>query len=294
MFDPRHDSGSGALEGTPGHKPPPPGPGVDYIRCMSERVQPGHLYVVGTPIGNLDDLTARARRVLSEVDAIACEDTRRTRKLLSHLELPRPRTFFSCHEHNEERTSRRVLGLLQSGVAVALCSDAGMPLISDPGYIVLRDVRAAGHPVEIVPGPSAVLTALVASGMAVHSWTFKGFPPRRPGRRRRFLADEAESTHTLVIFESAPRLPSLLSVAHEVLGPREAAVCLELTKRFERVERGTLEELAARYSEQPPKGEVTLVIAGRPVERRTRKQRYPQPPIPDPEGPAPDPAAREP
>lgn len=221
------------------------------------------LWVVGTPIGNLGDLTERAREALAAADAIACEDTRRTAKLLSHLGIPRPGMYFSCHEANERHVVGRVLGLLRAGHKVALVSDAGMPLVSDPGFVVVREARAEGFDVVVLPGPSAVLTALIASGLPVHSFTFKGFSPRKKGKRRAFLEAEADSPHTLVLFEAAPRLPGLLQLAAEVLGPRQAAVCLELTKRFERVERGTLPELAERL-DKPQKGEVTVVIAGAP------------------------------
>ncbi len=226
-----------------------------------DAVLPGHLYVVPTPIGNLGDLGRRAAQVLAAVDAIACEDTRRTWKLLTHLEIPRPGAFFACHDHNEAPAARRVCGLLETGRSVALCSDAGMPLVSDPGFVVLRSVREAGHPVVVIPGPSAVITALVASGLPVHAFTFKGFPPRRPGRRRRFFAEEAERSGSLVFFEAVPRLSGTLRAAAEALGERSAAVCFELTKRFERIERGTLAELAERMTGET-RGEVTVVIAG--------------------------------
>ncbi len=222
-----------------------------------------HLYVVGTPIGNLGDVTHRALEVLRKVEAIAAEDTRRTLKLLSAFDIRRPSFFFSCNDHNERGVVERVLGLLRAGHTVALCSDAGMPLVSDPGYVVLREVRAAGFGIEIVPGPSAATTAIVASGLPVHAWTFKGFPPRKPGKRKRFLEQELNSPHTLVLFEAAPRVPTLLRVAAEVLGDRPAAVCIELTKRYEQVERGTLSELAERFATKPPRGEVTVVIGGR-------------------------------
>jgi 16S rRNA (cytidine1402-2'-O)-methyltransferase len=220
------------------------------------------LYVIGTPIGNLEDVSYRAVRVLGELSALACEDTRRTRQLLDRYEIPRPATMFSLHEHNEDRAARRVLELLEGGTSVGVCSDAGMPLVSDPGFTTVRMAAESGHRVEAVPGPTAVTSALAVSGLPVASFTFKGFPPRKPGPRRRFLEADAEAAHTLVIYESPHRLAALLADALEVLGDRRACVCLELTKLFERVERGFLSDLCASFGEAVPKGEVTVVIAG--------------------------------
>jgi 16S rRNA (cytidine1402-2'-O)-methyltransferase len=220
------------------------------------------LYVIGTPIGNLEDISHRALRVLGELTALACEDTRRTRVILDRYEIPRPATMFSLHEHNEDRAARRVLELLDGGTSVGVCSDAGMPLVSDPGFTTVRMAAEAGHRVEAVPGPSAVTAALAVSGLPVASFTFKGFPPRKPGPRRRFLEAEADAAHTLVIFESPHRLGALLQDALDALGDRQACICLELTKLFERVERGFLSDLCEIYRDAAPKGEVTVVIAG--------------------------------
>lgn len=222
----------------------------------------GTLYVVATPIGNLDDLGQRAARILGEVDALACEDTRVTPRLLQHYGIERPRTVFSYHEHNEAQAGRRILGLLAQGLSVALCSDGGCPGISDPGYRIVREAVEGGHAVVPIPGPSAVHAALLASGLSTATYTFKGFPPRKSGARQRFLEAEAQAPHTLVIFESPHRTGKLLADALAVLGNREAAVCVELTKRFERVHRGGLADLAARYKDATVKGEVTVVIAG--------------------------------
>jgi 16S rRNA (cytidine1402-2'-O)-methyltransferase len=200
--------------------------------------------------------------VLGELSALACEDTRRTRVILDRYEIPRPAVMFSLHEHNEDRAARRVLELLDGGTSVGVCSDAGMPLVSDPGFTTVRMAAEAGHRVEAVPGPSAVTAALAVSGLPVASFTFKGFPPRKPGPRRRFLEAEADAPHTLVIFESPHRLAALLQDALDVLGDRRACVCLELTKLFERVERGFLSDLCQIYRGAAPKGEVTVVIAG--------------------------------
>ena len=220
------------------------------------------LYVVGLPIGNLEDISQRALRILREIEVIACEDTRRTWGLLSANEIPRPRTFFALHEHNEERAAGRVIGLLESGVDVALCSDSGTPLVSDPGYRTVRRATEAGFDVVTIPGPSAVLAALTVSGLPPSSFTFKGFPPRKPGQRKRFLAEEAEMPHTLVLFESPHRLAALLAAALEVLGDREACVCVELTKLYESADRGYLSDLAEQFADTVPRGEVTVVIAG--------------------------------
>ncbi len=229
----------------------------------------GTLYLIGTPIGNLEDVNARALRVLGEVEALACEDTRRTHQLLSRHGIPRPRFLFSLHEHNEQQASKRVLSLLGEGVDVGLCSDAGTPLISDPGFPTVRAAAAAGFEVVAIPGPSAVLAALAVSGLPGASFTFKGFAPRKQGPRRRFLQEDAEQPHTLVIFESPYRLGALLRDALGVLGDREACVCLELTKLHESAHRGFLSELAQRFA-QPPRGEATVVIAGaNPKFRRT-------------------------
>jgi 16S rRNA (cytidine1402-2'-O)-methyltransferase len=227
------------------------------------------LFLVGTPIGNLEDITLRGLRVLAAVDALACEDTRRTRALLTHHGIKTPGTLFSLHEHNEERALGRVLALLERDVDVAICSDAGTPLISDPGYPTLRRVIAAGHHVEVVPGPSAVTAALTVSGVPASSFTFKGFPPRRPGPRRRFLEMELDSPHTMVLFESPHRVAALLDDAGQVLGERAACLCIEVTKKFEEVRRGTLAELARSVAEKPVRGEITVVIA--PASRAERR-----------------------
>ena len=220
------------------------------------------LYVVATPIGNMEDVTLRALDVLRRCDALAAEDTRRTRQLLTRHEIPRPRTLLSLHEHNEEHSAQRVVGLLEGGARVALCSDAGTPLVSDPGYRTLRLVLERGFSVQAIPGPSAVLAALAVSALPPSSFTFKGFAPRKPGPRRRFLEADAEQPHTLILFESPHRLAKLLHDAHEVLGDREACVCIDLTKRFEATHRGSLSALADEFEGATVRGEVTVVIAG--------------------------------
>lgn len=222
----------------------------------------GSLYVIATPIGNLEDVSYRAVRILGEVDALACEDTRITRKLLERYGIARPRQMFACHEHNEARSARGIVKLLDEGRTVGLVSDAGMPSISDPGFRVVAAALEAGHRIEVVPGPSAVTAALVASGLPTSSFVFLGFAPRKPGQRRRWLEAEAQVPHTLVMFESPHRLAALLADALAVLGDRRAAVAVELTKMFERVDRGWLSELAERSAEGESRGEVTVVVAG--------------------------------
>jgi 16S rRNA (cytidine1402-2'-O)-methyltransferase len=218
------------------------------------------LYLVATPIGNLGDITLRAIEVLRSVDLVASEDTRRTGLLLKHLGIQKPQMAF--HEHNEERAGARILEELRAGRSVALVSNAGTPGISDPGYTLVQRAIAEGLPLTMVPGPSALLMALVLSGLPVHSFTFRGFPPRRPGPRRRFLEVDRDSPHTLIFYESPHRLLAFLEDALEVYGDRPAAVANDLTKRFETVWRGSLSELLARLRAERLRGEYTVVIAG--------------------------------
>lgn len=221
------------------------------------------LYVVATPIGNLGDMAPRALEALKGAGVVACEDTRRTWALLSHFGIPRPPEMISYREGNEERAGARILELLRGGADVALCTDGGYPGISDPGFRLVRDVVAQGLPMCALPGACAVNLALVMSGLPTSSWTFKGFPPRKPGALRRFFEEEAAMPHTLVLYESPFRLGHTLAAAAEVLGARPAAVCFELTKLHERVERGALPELAARFTGVAVKGEITIVVGGR-------------------------------
>src|SRR3954468_19391769 len=231
----------------------------------------GTLYVVGTPIGNLEDITLRAIRTLREVDLIAAEDTRGTRTLLNAHEIATP--LVSFHEFSGSGRVKHLVDRLASG-DVALISDAGMPGLSDPGYPLIRAALDAGHAVVPIPGPTAILSALVASGLPMHAFTFHGFLPRKSGERRRVLASMLEATHSHVVFESPHRLVAALKEAAEVLGPdRPAAVGRELTKMFEEVTRGTLDEAVARFERQAPRGEITLVIG--PAEpKRKRRQKY--------------------
>lgn len=220
------------------------------------------LHLVATPIGNLDDLSPRAREILTRATVIACEDTRRTWALLSHCGIARPSVMLSYREQNEQRQCERLMGYLEAGQEVALCTDGGYPGISDPGYRILRSATQAGIAVSVIPGAGAVSTALLLSGLSTSSYTFKGFPPRKRGALLRFFEDERDRPHTLVCFESPHRIGKCLAAALEALGDREAAVCIEMTKRHERVSRGYLSTLAEQFASTPVKGEVTLVIAG--------------------------------
>ncbi|MGE5342246.1 MAG: 16S rRNA (cytidine(1402)-2'-O)-methyltransferase [Candidatus Omnitrophota bacterium] len=220
------------------------------------------LYIVSTPIGNLDDLSYRAVKILGSIDALACEDTRHTRKIYSKYDIPLPKIVFSYHEHNEEFAGKKILTLLGEGKQVALCTDAGTPGVSDPGYRIVSDAIAAGFPVDVIPGPSAVTCALLASGLPTSSFTFKGFPPRKPGQRKRFLEMEKEAPHTLVFFESPHRVQTLLTDALHVLGNRRAAVCIDLTKVFAEIRNDYLENLSKQFEDKQVKGEITVVIAG--------------------------------
>lgn len=215
----------------------------------------GHLVVCPTPIGNLEDVTLRVLAALRQADVVACEDTRRTAVLLDRYGVSA--RLVSYHEHNEERRARELVERMKEGATVALVSDAGMPLVSDPGYLLVRACAAAGLAVEVLPGPSAVLAALVASALPADRWRFVGFLPRKRGDLRRVLSDP---DGTLVAFESPRRVPGTLSLLAEVDPDRPAAVCRELTKVHEEVVRGTARKLAERYAGSPPRGEVVIVI----------------------------------
>ena len=215
----------------------------------------GRLVVCPTPIGNLEDVTLRVLAALRSADVVACEDTRHTRKLLARHEIEKP--LVSYHEHNERRRARELVARIERGDVVALVSDAGTPAISDPGWVLIRACADAGLRVEVLPGPSAAITALVASGLPADRWRFAGFLPRKKGELRGVLADRDE---TLVAFESPRRLPATLALLAELDPERPVAVCRELTKAHEEVTRGSAAELARRYAGSPPKGEVALVV----------------------------------
>ena len=220
------------------------------------------LYLIATPIGNLADMSPRAADTLRALDILFCEDTRHTGNLLNLLEIPRPQMMFSNHDHNERGNTAKIIGFLNGGQDVGICSDAGFPVISDPGYPAVVAAIEAGHTVTVIPGACAALMAVVSSGLPCSSFIFKGFAPRKPGDRRRFLALDAASPHTMVFYESPFRIEKLLQEALDAFGDRKAAVCLELTKKFERVSRGSLSQLIAEYTDKKIKGEAVVVIAG--------------------------------
>ena len=217
------------------------------------------LYIVSTPVGNLRDLTHRAEEVLGQVDVILAEDTRRSRVLLEHLDLRVP--LLSLHEHNEAARTQEAVERLERGEDLALVSDAGTPLISDPGHRLVAAVAEGGHSVVPIPGPSAVLAALTGSGLPAVPFAFLGFPPRKGAERQALLERVADAPETIVLFEAPGRLDRLLGDLEEVCGPdRPVAVARELTKVHEEIRRGTLAEARCYYSGTPPRGEVTLVV----------------------------------
>ncbi len=218
------------------------------------------LYLVATPIGNLGDISLRALEVLRAVDYVASEDTRKTGLLLKHFDLKKPQIAF--HEHNEERAGARIMTLLADGQSVAVVSDAGTPGVADPGFTLVRRAIALDLPVTMIPGASALVMALVLSGLPSHSFTFRGFPPRKSGKRQAFLAVDRDSPHTLIFYESPHRLRDFLADALAVYGDRPAAVANELTKMFESVRRGLLSELIASLADEEPRGEYVVAIGG--------------------------------
>lgn len=218
----------------------------------------GRLVVCPTPIGNLEDVTLRVLAALRDADLVACEDTRRTRVLLDRYGVGG--RLVSYHEHNERARANELVARMREGTVVALVSDAGMPLVSDPGLVLVRACVAAGLGVEVLPGPSAALSALVASALPAEHWRFLGFLPRKRGDLER----EFSATETLVAFESPRRLAASLAVLAAMQPERQVAVCRELTKVHEEVVRGSAAELAERYREQPPRGEIVLVAGPAP------------------------------
>ena len=216
------------------------------------------MYLVATPIGNLEDITLRALRVLKEVDEIACEDTRHTQKLLQHYEIRKP--LVSYHEHNELTRAPELLISLEQGAKIALVSDAGMPLVSDPGHRLVSLCLRHHVPVVPVPGPSAVLASLAASGLPTEEFLFVGFLPARSGERRRALERLRIEERTIVLYEAPHRIAECVADAREVLGDRPACLAREVTKLHEEFRRGRLGELRASLAERPAKGEITLLI----------------------------------
>jgi len=219
---------------------------------------PGTLYLVATPIGNLQDMSARAIATLLEVDLIACEDTRHTRKLLNHFEISKK--LVSYHEHNEAERATGLIALLRDGKSIAIVSDAGTPGINDPSFVIVSQAIEAGIPVVPIPGPVAFVNALIASGLPTDTFFFGGFLPAKKGDRVRRLTELASIPCTLIFYEAPHRLGASLADCAEVLGDRQAAVGRELTKLHEEIVRGTLSSLAERFSTAKPRGEIVLVI----------------------------------
>jgi 16S rRNA (cytidine1402-2'-O)-methyltransferase len=220
----------------------------------------GTLYLVATPIGHLGDITLRALDTLRQVDLVASEDTRHTGLLLKHFDIQKPQMAF--HEHNERQATPRIMQLLAEGKSVAVVTSAGTPGISDPGFVLVREAIRESFEVTVIPGATAFVMALVLSGLAVHSFTFRGFPPHKPGQRRHFLEADQDSPYTLIYYESPFRLRKLLEDALAVFGDRRAAVAKELTKIHESIRRGQLSELLANLEENP-KGEYIVLVAGK-------------------------------
>ena len=219
---------------------------------------PGSLYLVGTPIGNLEDITLRALRILKEVDQIACEDTRHTQKLLTHYDIHKP--LVSYHEHNETTRAPELLDALQRGAKIALVSDAGMPLVSDPGSCLVALCLENQIPVVPIPGPSAVLASLAGSGLPNEEFLFVGFLPARSGERRRALERLLFEERTIIFYEAPHRIAETISEAREILGDRPACLAREITKVHEEFRRGSLSQLATSLETRPAKGEITLLI----------------------------------
>lgn len=219
------------------------------------------LYIVSTPIGNLGDMSLRAIETLQQVDFVVSEDTRKTGILLKHFDIHKPQISF--REDNEKRTLPKLMGLLNSGKHIALVSDAGTPSISDPGFTLVREVLAANVDLSVIPGPTALIAAIVLSGLPVHSFTFRGFPPRKSGSRKRWFGVDVNSPHTLVFYESPYRLKAFLKDALDVFGDRPVAIANDLTKKFETVYRGSMNEMIERFETEKILGEYCVVIGGK-------------------------------
>jgi 16S rRNA (cytidine1402-2'-O)-methyltransferase len=230
----------------------------------------GCLYLVATPIGNLEDITLRALRILQEVDQIACEDTRHTQKLLSHYNIQKP--LVSYHEHNEMTRAPQLVLAMEQGAQIALVSDAGMPLVSDPGYRLVTLCLRHRLPVVPIPGAAALLAALSASGLPNEEFLFAGFLPARTGERRRALERLRIEDRTIIFYEAPHRIEETLADAREILGDRPACLAREVTKLHEEFRRGTLSELAASLSDKPARGEITLLIGAVPPEERAAQR----------------------
>jgi 16S rRNA (cytidine1402-2'-O)-methyltransferase len=236
----------------------------------------GMLYVVATPIGNLEDITLRALRVLQEVELIATEDTRRTRILLDHYQIDKPLT--SLYDHNEAHKAPALIRRLHEGMGIALVSEAGTPLISDPGYRLVQLAIAQGITVIPIPGPAAVVAAIVVAGLPTDRFVFEGFLPKKPGKRRKCLEGLRDELRTLVFYESPRRVYDVLGDMQALWGDRRVVVARELTKKFEEILRGRITEVRAQLEECPPRGEVTLVVEGAVSAARPPTSRDPDDP----------------
>ncbi len=220
------------------------------------------LYLTATPIGNLTDITLRALETLRNVDYIASEDTRKTGRLLKHYDIKKPQISF--HEHNERRAGPRIIALLKAGKSVALVTSAGTPAISDPGFTLVRSAVQADLEVTMIPGPCALIMAAVLSALPIHSFTFRGFPPRKPTQRRKFLTADKDSPHTLIYYESPFRIRAFLEDALQIFGDRKAAIAHELTKIYESITRAPISQLLESLP-KTPKGEHAVIIAPNPA-----------------------------
>jgi 16S rRNA (cytidine1402-2'-O)-methyltransferase len=247
------------------------------MRTMENGVKTGTLYLCATPIGNLEDITMRVLRIMREVDLIAAEDTRHTQKLLNHFEIHTPTT--SYFEHNKREKGLQLVEQMLQGKNIALVSDAGMPGVSDPGEDLVKLCISAQVPIVPVPGPSAVLSALVISGMATDRFIFYGFIPRENKLRDHFLTEMKRQTATIICYESPHRIVKTLQLLQSNLGNRAAAAARELTKRFEEVVRGTLADLVEHFTKHQPRGEFTIVISGATAEEIDGifKEQFPDP-----------------
>ncbi|NOX96839.1 MAG: 16S rRNA (cytidine(1402)-2'-O)-methyltransferase [Nitrospirae bacterium] len=228
---------------------------------QGEKFVKGVLYIVSTPIGNLEDITLRALRTLKEVELIAAEDTRRTRKLLSHYQIHTP--LVSYFAHNKIRREKYLLKMLGEGKRIALVSEAGTPGISDPGYSLIRAVLEAGMDIIPIPGPTALISALGVSGLPIHEFVFIGFLSSKGGRRKRELQNLEAETKTIVIYESPHRLLATLRDILEIFGDRDSAVARELTKKYEEISRDKVSLQIAKFTAVPPRGEFVIVVEGK-------------------------------
>ncbi|MBF0381425.1 MAG: 16S rRNA (cytidine(1402)-2'-O)-methyltransferase [Magnetococcales bacterium] len=222
----------------------------------------GKLLVIGTPIGNIGDLGRRALTALGEVDTLACEEPKETKKLYFHYEIPFPKRFIKCNEGNEKASANGILKLLQNGETVGLCSSAGMPGISDPGFRVVAVAVENSIEIDIIPGPSAMTTALLGSGLPTSSHLFLGFPPRKAIRQKKLLEAEKTTTHTLIFYVSPRQIKEFLQIALDILGDRVAGVGKDLTKKYQHFYRGRISEILQEFGEEEFKGEAVVVIAG--------------------------------